>query len=261
MADTIAVMNRGQVEQLGPPTELYERPRTAFVAGFLGMSNLLPGTAAGVDDDQARRWHGGRGPPERSTAAPEARGRHPAREDPDRPRPSEYARRKRLRIRLCRRLHAIRRRYCPPGGSPSTSRTRVGHRRASARRSDHRGLRARGHIRRRPPEEERRERHADPRRAAAPCRASERHLSFPARGRVRRERERGERQAGARQDLASRTGRTTSTSTRRQGRRTLEAFTKKTGVKVDYIEDINSNSQYFGKVQGPLSRGQSINAT
>ena len=40
---------------------------------------------------------------------------------------------------------------------------------------------------------------------------------------------------------------------------TLEAFTKKTGVKVDYTENINSNSEYFGKIQGPLSRGQSIN--
>ena len=43
MADAIAVMNRGRIEQLGPPTELYERPRTAFVAGFLGVSNLLHG--------------------------------------------------------------------------------------------------------------------------------------------------------------------------------------------------------------------------
>jgi spermidine/putrescine transport system ATP-binding protein len=47
MADTIAVMNRGRIEQLGTPTELYERPRTAFVAGFLGVSNLLPGTTVG----------------------------------------------------------------------------------------------------------------------------------------------------------------------------------------------------------------------
>ena len=36
MADQIAVMNRGHIEQLGKPTELYERPATAFVAGFLG---------------------------------------------------------------------------------------------------------------------------------------------------------------------------------------------------------------------------------
>jgi spermidine/putrescine transport system substrate-binding protein len=40
---------------------------------------------------------------------------------------------------------------------------------------------------------------------------------------------------------------------------TLDAFAKKFGVKVDYKEDINSNSEFFGKIQGPLSRGQSIN--
>jgi spermidine/putrescine transport system ATP-binding protein len=49
MADSIAVMNRGRIEQLGPPQELYERPATAFVAGFLGISNLLPGTVDGPD--------------------------------------------------------------------------------------------------------------------------------------------------------------------------------------------------------------------
>jgi spermidine/putrescine transport system ATP-binding protein len=46
MADQIAVMNKGRIEQLGTPTELYERPRTAFVARFLGASNLLPGQVA-----------------------------------------------------------------------------------------------------------------------------------------------------------------------------------------------------------------------
>jgi spermidine/putrescine transport system ATP-binding protein len=49
MADTIAVVNRGRIEQLGPPAELYERPTTAFVAGFLGASNLLSGTIEGPD--------------------------------------------------------------------------------------------------------------------------------------------------------------------------------------------------------------------
>jgi spermidine/putrescine transport system ATP-binding protein len=49
MADTIAVMNGGHIEQLGPPQELYERPATAFVAGFLGISNLLPGIVEGSD--------------------------------------------------------------------------------------------------------------------------------------------------------------------------------------------------------------------
>jgi spermidine/putrescine transport system ATP-binding protein len=47
MADAIAVMNGGRIEQLGPPTELYEKPATAFVAGFLGVSNLLHGAVTG----------------------------------------------------------------------------------------------------------------------------------------------------------------------------------------------------------------------
>ena len=44
MSDRIAVMNHGKYEQLGDPEALYERPETRFVAGFLGVSNLLPAT-------------------------------------------------------------------------------------------------------------------------------------------------------------------------------------------------------------------------
>ena len=44
MSDRIAVMNRGRVEQLGTPEELYERPRTRFVADFIGTTNLLIGS-------------------------------------------------------------------------------------------------------------------------------------------------------------------------------------------------------------------------
>jgi len=43
MADTIAVMNKGEIEQMGAPEELYELPRTTFVANFLGQSNLFTG--------------------------------------------------------------------------------------------------------------------------------------------------------------------------------------------------------------------------
>lgn len=43
MADTVAVMNKGRIEQLGAPEELYELPHTAFVANFLGQSNLFSG--------------------------------------------------------------------------------------------------------------------------------------------------------------------------------------------------------------------------
>ena len=47
MADTIAVMNAGRIEQLGSPAELYESPNTTFVANFLGQSNLVVGTVTG----------------------------------------------------------------------------------------------------------------------------------------------------------------------------------------------------------------------
>ncbi len=50
MSDRIAVMRAGRIEQLGTPEELYERPRTEFVAGFLGVSNLLGGSVIGRDD-------------------------------------------------------------------------------------------------------------------------------------------------------------------------------------------------------------------
>src|SRR5438034_7921614 len=49
MADQIAVMNQGRIEQLGTPTDLYETPATAYVASFLGASNLIAGTVSGAD--------------------------------------------------------------------------------------------------------------------------------------------------------------------------------------------------------------------
>ena len=49
MADTIAVMNEGRIEQMGTPEDLYESPKTSFVANFLGQSNLIRGLI--VDSD------------------------------------------------------------------------------------------------------------------------------------------------------------------------------------------------------------------
>jgi len=43
MSDRIAVMNRGRVEQIADPEEVYDRPSTTFVAGFIGVSNMMPG--------------------------------------------------------------------------------------------------------------------------------------------------------------------------------------------------------------------------
>jgi spermidine/putrescine transport system ATP-binding protein len=44
MSDRIAVMNKGRIEQIGNPEEVYDRPTTTFVAGFIGVSNLMPAT-------------------------------------------------------------------------------------------------------------------------------------------------------------------------------------------------------------------------
>jgi putative spermidine/putrescine transport system ATP-binding protein len=46
MSDRLAVMNAGRIEQVGSPAEVYERPATGFVAGFVGVSNVLSGSAA-----------------------------------------------------------------------------------------------------------------------------------------------------------------------------------------------------------------------
>ncbi|MFC4113239.1 ABC transporter ATP-binding protein [Nonomuraea zeae] len=46
MSDRVAVFDRGRIEQVGTPAEVYERPATAFVAGFVGTSNLISGAAA-----------------------------------------------------------------------------------------------------------------------------------------------------------------------------------------------------------------------
>jgi spermidine/putrescine transport system ATP-binding protein len=53
MSDRIAVMNDGLIEQLASPREIYEHPRSRFVAGFIGTSNLLTGPAAEVTDTEA----------------------------------------------------------------------------------------------------------------------------------------------------------------------------------------------------------------
>ena len=51
MADTVAVMNHGRIDQLGSPVDLYESPSTTFVANFLGQSNLLAGRVVERDLD------------------------------------------------------------------------------------------------------------------------------------------------------------------------------------------------------------------
>ena len=60
MADTVAVMNEGRIEQMGPPEILYDLPRTPFVANFLGQTNLIPVTSGGRDGEWQRVSASGR---------------------------------------------------------------------------------------------------------------------------------------------------------------------------------------------------------
>jgi spermidine/putrescine transport system ATP-binding protein len=53
MSDRLVVMNAGKIEQLGSPREIYERPRTRFVAGFIGTSNIITGTVREMDGTSA----------------------------------------------------------------------------------------------------------------------------------------------------------------------------------------------------------------
>jgi spermidine/putrescine transport system ATP-binding protein len=51
LSDRIAVMNQGKVEQVGTPSEIYEKPHTAFVADFIGDTNLFAGEITGIESD------------------------------------------------------------------------------------------------------------------------------------------------------------------------------------------------------------------
>ena len=55
LADTIAVMHAGHIEQAGSAAELYERPRTEFVANFLGVSNFVDARLRSADGDELTR--------------------------------------------------------------------------------------------------------------------------------------------------------------------------------------------------------------
>jgi spermidine/putrescine transport system ATP-binding protein len=61
MSDRIAVMEAGVIDQLGTPREIYERPATRFVAGFIGTSNLISGRVDGVESGRAVLNYGDQG--------------------------------------------------------------------------------------------------------------------------------------------------------------------------------------------------------
>lgn len=54
LSDRVAVMNRGRIEQVGTATSVYDAPKTAFVADFLGEANLLPAVVEGTSDNRCQ---------------------------------------------------------------------------------------------------------------------------------------------------------------------------------------------------------------
>ncbi len=67
MSDRLAVFNAGRIEQVGTPRDIYERPATAFVAGFVGTSNLVDGGTATVRPERIRLLAAGEEPREDET--------------------------------------------------------------------------------------------------------------------------------------------------------------------------------------------------
>src|SRR5262249_37763908 len=57
VADQVVVLNRGRIEQMGPPQELYEHPETPFVTGFLGAVNVLRGRSDSGQAVLGDGWH------------------------------------------------------------------------------------------------------------------------------------------------------------------------------------------------------------
>ena len=132
MADTIAVMNAGVIEQMGAPAELYDNPQTTFVANFLGQSNLIEGTVRGREGDVVKvdmqgsdRLHPGRPSPRQRHRRRAGLGRDPAGEGAHRrgrrvarrPR-QQHPRRGRQRRQLRRGQHAVPRADAVGPGDP-----------------------------------------------------------------------------------------------------------------------------------------------
>ena len=319
MSDRIAVMNRGVIEQVDAPEEIYERPRTDFVAGFIGVSNLMPGAGRVQSGDAGggaprRRRHGercrsgrrlrpGEGcqvvvrpekievwpieQPPRGTE-PERRGPgrglrlprhgdadgHPARRrhDADGPGPEHRrgrapapARSGRPRApRLAAPAHAL-----DPGGRDGRQATETDSLRPDEQRSLRRpsrlepsgGTRSERQPR---PSTDRAADRSDARQPAQPpdaAAARRRGRARPQPGRLPR---RLRRRAAAAARARSRSRRARSPTNMYfsnwpyymdEDQLTLKDFQKKYGTKIKYVEEINDNDQFFGKLRPLLENG------
>ena len=270
MADRIVIMNAGRIEQAGTPDELYEQPETAFVAGFLGVSNLLDGVLAGPD--RVRLGDGTEVSVPASVLAersgPIAIGIRPG-EDPPRRRASQPLGRHDHGDGVHRRLDPVPRRH--GGGHRRAVRPErpPGRHRAAGGGTGHAELGPGLHLRHRQNGDLGMSERIDRRELLRRGVAGSALLTVP-----------GLLAAcgggGGIKGAAGTTATTTVNQTlaksvnfsnwplyidydpKTKGHPSLAQFTKATGVKVNYTEDINDNRTFFGKIEGPLAHGQSI---
>ena len=264
MADTIAVMNGGQIEQLGTPTELYERPRDG-VRGRLPR-RLEPAPRASSTGADSVRLDGGDVASRASVGGRtgRGRGRRPPGEDQARRPATANPLPGRLRdapTSASRRSSSSR----PPAGDVTVYHQNAEAARPMPRRAidchlswspdstfvvDHGGV-----------EHDPTHSPAGSCCAAAPraARLLASRRRWPPAAAARRRGSRDRRRQDARRHAALLE---LDALHRRQREDEVASdarqFKQKTGVKVDYVEDINDNASFFGKIQGPLSRGQSI---
>ena len=273
MADSIAVMNGGRIEQLGRARGALRAPATAFVAGFLGVSNLcrqlskgpvpcasttarssgrqangMAGrVAAGVRPEKITLGEDGGAEPPLGDGRGDGlhRRRHANRGEDARGHGAGLRAEHRLRSGACRRRDRRSRSAGVPSRHSSSSLRRRGggtmsiddHEEAAASARSGRGDRA-----------------VAPRPARRLRRAAVADDGVATRGELK--------------DVLNFSNWALyidTPSTRKAagltGPTTLQQFTAKTGIKVNYYEDVNDNSGYFAKVQGRLSQGRASTAT
>jgi len=264
MADQIAVMNGGRIEQLGTPTELYETPSTAFVAGFLGVSILIPGTVSGHD---TVRLHSG---PEVRVRADALAGRtgevavgiRPEKIELGEGQP-ERARRDGRRGSLRRGRNAVHRRDRVRQTHRVPAECVAGIERRRAGPKTHAQLEPRFHVRRRLTGGIRMTDVLNRRQLLRRAAAGGAFLTVPGvlaacGGPTKKSPATNVSKTLAKTLRFSNWTLYIDVNEKTKRHPTLDAFKKKTGTAVQYTEDINDNATYFGKIQGPLSRGQSI---
>ena len=267
MADVIAVMNRGRIEQLGPPDQLYERPRTSFVARFLGASNLLEGTVEDRDTIRLRSGAVVRGRGRAPAARHRRRRRSPAGEAPPRRGRRQPPLGHRQGALLRRRRHPVRRRDTRRAPDRLRPEHRAGLPQRRARDPRPRRLPTGIHVRRRA-HRGGRTRMTDLTRLELLRRAALGGAALSIPGLLAACGGDDEQAAGTTTGAGAALASTLRFSNwqlyidrdpkNKKKSPSLEQFTAKTGVKVDYVEDVNDNATYFGKIQGPLSQGRGI---